>query len=69
MNVLKTLMTVSIIALTLKEGIIVLVMMAILVLEVIVQVCILHVFFVVVIYSNQISMNVLKVLMTVSMIA
>ena len=38
MNVFKTLMTVSIIALTLKEGIIVLVMMAILVLEVLVQV-------------------------------
>ena len=40
MNVLKTLMTVSIIAQTLKEGIIVLVMMAMLVLEAIVQVCI-----------------------------
>ena len=38
MNVLTMLVTVSIIAQTLKEGIIVLVMMAILVLEVIVQV-------------------------------
>ena len=41
MNVLKMLMTVSIIAQTLKEAMIVPVMMAILVLEVIVQVCIL----------------------------
>ena len=40
MNVLTMLMTVSIIAQTLKEGIIVLVMMAMLVLEAIVQVCI-----------------------------
>ena len=68
MNVLKTLMTVSIIAQTLKEGIIVLVTMAMLVLEATVQVCIIN-FIVVTTYSNQISMNVLKVLMTVIIIA
>ena len=44
-------------------------MMGISVLKVIVQVYILYVFFVVLIYSNQISMNVLKTLMTVSIIA